>query len=210
MTRIVSPSRNAMDGIVSNSSAPASAATTSSHSPSTTTSAPNFARRRLRRRGPVRSDCGGAPASCAQGDEELAGYAQFRRRAAPEQIGRSRGHHGHVRLESRDSIRKRVGVHDEQRSVEYFDRVSGALQQHPTGAKLQRQMRLAATEVYAAIVAPARIDERDFHSAASARVSPAGALSAACNHAAKRITPSRQAIGAASASSSRARDVSET
>ena len=83
------------------------------------------------------------------------------------------------------------------------------LQQGPAIAEFQREMRLAAAEVDGRVERPARVDEGDFHSAASAARPRLGAF------APQPIGETRQALaprrrGAARPSASMARLVSET
>ena len=82
-----------------------------------------------------------------------AGHAQLRLGAAPEQVGGRGRHHRHARRERRHR-RGELGIRPAlQMAVQQQHLVPGGLQQHPAAAELQRQMRLAAAEIDAALEA---------------------------------------------------------
>ena len=76
-------------------------ATTSSHSPRTTTSTPSLASVVSGVAEPCGPTAAVRPPRPAERDEKRARHSQFRRRAAPEQIGRRGGDDGHLGLERR-------------------------------------------------------------------------------------------------------------
>ncbi len=138
-----------------------------------------------------------------QGERQFLRHGELRRRAAPEQIRRRRGDHGHVGTEVSqlgDDVTRAEIVQmriDEQRPVLM------ALKALLRDPELERQVRRPASKIYAAVVAPIGIDERYFH--ATSRRGSGAAPKRSCSHFSNVRRPScsrtrgRQPIAAESA-----------
>ena len=154
----------------------ASRGSSSSHSPMITTSTPSLRRVACGRGGGVRPD-GHHRARRRRAPRASVSqrHAQLRRRASPEQVarrGRDDGEVGRERAHPLAHIVERQAV---ELRVDDIDFVAGGFEQRLRVAVLQRQVRLAAAEVDAAVEAPGRINERIPHGSLRSRPSAAAA-----------------------------------
>ena len=115
------------------------------------------------RRRAVRTDrhehAGDIP-NCRHG---LLRHAQLGRRAAPEQIGRRRGDHGHLGAEGTKLGAHLIQAQIHEVGVDQQDLMTAGFEQCLGIAVLQRQVRIAAAEIDAAFEGPARVDQRHPH-----------------------------------------------
>ena len=141
--------------------------------------AAELAQRRARRGRAVRADRDRQAADAGQGPQGLRRHPQLRLGAAPEQVGGRGGDHRHLRREVRHRPAQVVQRTDPRRWASSSSTSWPARHQHRPGvAELQRQVRLAAAEVDAALEAPARVDQGDPHRPALPAANTGTALSA--------------------------------
>ena len=114
--------------------------------------------------GPTATVVSAMPASAAQ--RQLR-HPQFRRRAAPEQVARRRRHDEHVGSEAGRPERPGPAGRAPRRARRKSRASCPAAAEQRLGiAVFERQMRLAAAEIDAALERPGRVDQRDPHCAA--------------------------------------------
>jgi len=113
----------------------------------------------------VGADCDGQRIESVERRQGVLRDPQLGRGAAPEQIAGRCRHDDHVRREIRHARLKRRGIDAVDLGIEDRGIVSGIRQQRPGIAVFERQMRLPAAEIDAAVKRPGRIDECDFHAA---------------------------------------------
>ena len=159
--------------------------------------APELLQRRLRGDRRMGPDGDRHSPSSTQARDDLARDTEFRLGAAPEQIGRRRGHDGHSGREPRHLFDQRRVVQSHQGAVDEEALMPLRLEQAAAIAELERQVRLAATEVDAVIERPRGIEKRDLHTASRTAVAT---TRSPASQSASRATPSRQPIGSGSES----------
>src|SRR5689334_19852828 len=108
----------------------------------------------------MRADPNQDSAGVVQLRDDLPGHTKFGRRAAPEQVTRSRGDNGEIRMEVEDLVRYPGGIEAIQLTVDNQDFMSRSLQQRLGITVFERQMRIAATEIDAARKRPRRVHQR--------------------------------------------------
>jgi len=121
--------------------------------------------RRARRGRRVRSDDDEDGREIADGIRRCLGHAQFGRCAAPEEIARRGREDDHVGAELHQARANGAEIELLQLGVDQANLVSGTLEERLGVAELERQVRLAATEVDALVEGPRRIDQSDLHDA---------------------------------------------
>ena len=129
--------------------------------------------------------------------DQLQRHPQLGRRAAPEQVGRRRGDHDRGRAGTpRSSARMSPRSSPNRCPSTSWTAWPSRFEQRPAPAQLQRQMRLAAAEIDAAVEAPVRVDQRHPHAGTSRR--QRRALRRRCRHSqcASRARPSSKPMRA--------------
>ena len=142
---------------------------------------------RLGRGGAVRADRDAHAAAMPERVEEGARHAQLGRSATPEQVCGGGRDDRHVGGERRHLVGGLPGGVAEEVRVDEQRLVASAFEQRLGVRELERQVRLAAAEIDAAIIVPGRVDERDPHRTASCVGAPPRLPTAA------RLDPSSQA-----------------
>ena len=97
------------------------------------------------------------------GRHGLLRHAQLGRRAAPEQISRRRGDHGHLGAEGAKLGTHLIQAQLQEVGVDQQDLVTAGFEQCLRIAVLQRQVRIATAEIDAALKGPVRVDQRHPH-----------------------------------------------
>ena len=123
-------------------------------------------------------------------EQRLLGNPELRRSAPPEQITGCGGDDDPVWCECRHPLGHVPRGQVVKVRVDEQDVVPRPLEQGPGVTVFERQVRLAAAEVDAAVERPSRVDERELHGATRPpTTSRAPAVSCCINHASSRPTP---------------------
>src|SRR4051794_7195792 len=111
----------------------------------------------------MRADRNGERHNAAKVLDQLARHPQFRWSTTPEEICGRRRHHRDIRCERAHFVRHIAEAEREHVRIDQQRGVPSLAQLLLGNAKFERQVRRAASEIDAAVVAPERIDQRDPH-----------------------------------------------